>query len=128
MEDKTVSKWALANGMINGQTSANYKYERMNQEIDESITYRKSVDWGPNDRPSHRVTDRPTNQPSEKTYEWVNEYDSERREWKNEELCGQWISEISTNEEMTDQAAEWPTDRQNKYTNQSSWLISVFPT
>ena len=69
IEDKTVSKWALANGMINGQTSTNYKYERMNQEIDESISYMKSVDWGPNDRPSHRVTDRPTNQPREQTYQ-----------------------------------------------------------
>lgn len=59
IEDKTVSKWALANGMINGQTSTNYKYERMNQEIDESITYRKSIDWGPNDWP--------TNQPVEQT-------------------------------------------------------------
>ena len=59
IEDKTVSKLALADGMINGQTSTNYKYERMNQEIDESITYRKSIDWGPNDRL--------TNQPVEQT-------------------------------------------------------------
>ena len=44
IEDKTVSKLALADGMINGQTSTNYKYERMKQEIDESITYRKSID------------------------------------------------------------------------------------
>ena len=61
IEDKTVSKWAQANRMINGQTSTSYKYERVNQEIDESITYMKSIDWGPNDRP--------TNQPREQTYQ-----------------------------------------------------------
>ena len=82
IEDKTVSKWALANGMINGQTSSNYKYKRMNQEINESITYRKSIDWRPNDRPSHGPTDKPTG--------WTNKQTSVKRIWKWTEGMKKW--------------------------------------
>ena len=54
IEDKTVSKWALANGMINGQTSTNYKWtnEPRNRRID-------------NLQEKHRLrTERPTDEPS----------------------------------------------------------------
>ena len=62
IEDKTVSKWALANGMINGQTSTNYKgaNEPRNRRIDNLQDKRRLRTERPTESQSHRPTDKPT--------------------------------------------------------------------